>query len=212
MNKSKVCKSCKVDKPIDKFPNYTKSVDGKSSTCLVCMERKEERYIRSKKNKKLLNEGLKICCACEETLPLSSFGFTVSQYGNVSLKYECCLCAKDLSKDRSLKWIRDNPEKSKECSRKWESNNKGVRADKRATKRRAVPSWFKGERQKIKDIYAMCTQMTKITGIQHHVDHLVPLASKNVCGLHCADNLSVITAADNLSKSNRWWPDMWEVG
>jgi hypothetical protein len=49
--------------------------------------------------------------------------------------------------------------------------------------------------------------MTAETGVQHSVDHIVPLIHPLVCGLHCPANLRVIPLADNIRKSNNWWPD-----
>lgn len=62
-------------------------------------------------------------------------------------------------------------------------------------------------RQLIEDLYALARIYTD-SGLLAHVDHIVPLQSKAVCGLHCEANLTVLPAADNISKGNMWWPDM----
>lgn len=45
-------------------------------------------------------------------------------------------------------------------------------------------------------------------GNPHEVDHIVPIRSPLVCGLHVPWNLRVIPKQDNAVKSNHWWPDM----
>lgn len=74
-------------------------------------------------------------------------------------------------------------------------------ARRRASKKQATPPWLSEEdEQAIKAMYALSSFMTRTTGIEHHVDHIVPLAGKTVCGLHVPWNLRVITAKENLSK------------
>lgn len=80
-------------------------------------------------------------------------------------------------------------------------------AKRRALKMRATPAW--ADLDAIAAVYAECRRLTLETGIPHHVDHIVPLKSKTVCGLHVETNLQILTGHDNLSKGNRVWPDQW---
>lgn len=60
----------------------------------------------------------------------------------------------------------------------------------------------------ITQAYELAQRRTKATGIAWEVDHIVPLTSDLVCGLHWEGNLQVIPAAANLAKKNFWWPQM----
>lgn len=46
------------------------------------------------------------------------------------------------------------------------------------------------------------------TGERYDVDHIVPINSPYVCGLHCEANLEICRAAVNRSKRNKIWPHM----
>lgn len=71
----------------------------------------------------------------------------------------------------------------------------------RAAEIQATPMWY--EHEEIMNLYQECRDISVSTGIQHHVDHIIPLRGSNVCGLHCLANLQILTASDNLSKGNK---------
>lgn len=79
-----------------------------------------------------------------------------------------------------------------------------------AKKRNAVPPWADSEFEKMAliEAYDLAKRREAITGFAWHVDHIVPIQNKSVCGLHCIANLRVIPGVENLSKGNRHWPDM----
>jgi hypothetical protein len=78
-------------------------------------------------------------------------------------------------------------------------------AKRRATKKRATPTW--AGQQYIKDLYANAKEASAIfeaVGVKpkFQVDHIVPLQHDQVCGLHVEHNLQVLTAEENQRKSN----------
>lgn len=78
--------------------------------------------------------------------------------------------------------------------------------------RRAVAIWRQrpawASKTDMHAIYALARLRTALTGFLWVVDHIVPLNSERVCGLHCEANLQVIPAVTNAVKLNLWWPDM----
>lgn len=68
----------------------------------------------------------------------------------------------------------------------------------------ATPNWLTVEhKETMKEIYKESKRMTETTGIEHNVDHIVPLRSDLVCGLHVPWNLQILTKKENSEKSNR---------
>lgn len=88
------------------------------------------------------------------------------------------------------------------CEIKPDAKDHGAEARRRARKRMAMPAW--ADLNAIRAIYRDAKKRIKETGMAWHVDHIIPLAGKNVCGLHVHWNLQVIPAEDNLKKSNKF--------
>lgn len=91
----------------------------------------------------------------------------------------------------------------------WKQNNNlQVLADNKVRRRKhrlATPPWLsRKQKTDIRHLYEIAITMTKTTGEQYVVDHIVPLRSNVVCGLHVPWNLRVITQEENLMKSNKF--------
>jgi len=73
--------------------------------------------------------------------------------------------------------------------------------------RSASPPWLTKEHKlAMRQLYLQAMKLTKLTGERYVVDHIVPLISDAVCGLHVPWNLRVITQEENLRKSNKLEP------
>jgi hypothetical protein len=72
--------------------------------------------------------------------------------------------------------------------------------------KKATPRW--SERGEIETLYRMAAKLSAQYGTKFHVDHIVPIKSDVVCGLHVHANLQVLAASENARKGNRHWPDM----
>jgi hypothetical protein len=115
------------------------------------------------------------------------------------------------------KWNEANKDKAKDRTEylakwyaEWRKGKSHIelarKNNKRAKKLKATPVW--ANQFFITEAYELAALRTKMFGFKWHVDHVVPLISDRVCGLHSHTNLSVIPARANLSKSNRYWPNM----
>lgn len=75
-------------------------------------------------------------------------------------------------------------------------------AKRRVAKLQRTPPW--ANQDAIRAIYAEAVRLTRETGIEHHVDHTIPLQGELVSGLHVENNLQVLPWRENILKRNRF--------
>lgn len=135
--------------------------------------------------------GLRVCRHCLCVNHLSRF--TRDTHGRNGRRLICGSCDSRNVIERAKK----NP-----------GSTRARGAKRRARKLRATPPW--ANQKYITLFYQIAQEESILNGKEFHVDHIVPLNSKIVCGLHVEHNLQVLPKEKNLSKGNREWPDMWE--
>lgn len=176
---------------------------------------------------------MKTCGKCKRTLDISLFHRDSSKKDGLRTTCKDCKKASDsayassnapeIAKKRRERYLRryeiereqqriyakENVECYRKNARRYRQNNKGkvnaATRKRQASKLKATPSWLTEKQLRdIQIIYTACTKVTERTGKSHHVDHIVPLQGKNVCGLHVPWNLAIIPASMNLAKSNTY--------
>ena len=116
---------------------------------------------------------------------------------------------KDRHKETSKRWAERNREKLLAYHREWSkgrtAQTSASLARRRAAQKRAIPKW--ADTKLIADVYKESARITKETGTRHHVDHIFPIRSTVVCGLHVHYNLQVLPMIENLKKGNKFAPE-----
>ncbi|WP_201401900.1 hypothetical protein [Kaistia sp. 32K] len=111
---------------------------------------------------------------------------------------------------RSREYRLKNPDKIRAMAKKFQLENLDLfrlyKANRRSSLINATPEW--ANQVVIRELYGQAKALSQLTGIEFEVDHVVPLTSRLVCGLHWEGNLQLLTRSANASKGNRHWPDM----
>lgn len=101
-------------------------------------------------------------------------------------------------------WTKLNKEKVQKIQRKWRQRHKdkinAKKAKRRATIYKQTPEITNQERWGIQALYTIAQILSKSCDEGFHVDHIFPLSKG---GLHCLDNLQVLSAEENLQKSDK---------
>lgn len=177
---TKTCTRCGIAKLVDEFHKDASKRDGRRPDCKVCVKVVAASYYQANIDRILE----------------SSSKYYFNNRDKVLL--------------RTAGWQAANQERARAAAAKWQADNRykvqAASAKRRASLKRAIPRW--ANLADIQRFYACAAKVTKQTGVMAHVDHIVPLQSDYVCGLHWAVNLTIMTDAYNKRKGNRWWPDM----
>lgn len=201
IDRVKKCYACQEIKDVDDFSRDASRPDGRQPRCKVCYDRykgENREAIRAKAKIYNVTYAPKYYAENAEALRERSRRFAKAN--------------PDKSRQASRKRYREKPEAVRAYRRQYFLENRGLiyarNAARRALRLKAIPKW--ADPAKIKKVYEAAQWMTENTGETWHVDHIVPLKSPVVCGLHCEANLTILPGLENIVKGNRYWPDMFE--
>ena len=103
-------------------------------------------------------------------------------------------------------WRHANPDKAKIHCERWRIKNPASLMERtrrrQASQMQRIPQW--ADLAAMKRTYEAAKCLEVMTGRKYHVDHIVPLQGKIVCGLHVEYNLQILPAHINLQKANAW--------
>lgn len=175
----KCCQSCRQTKPASEYSRDVSRRDGLRTACKLCTKKHKAEY--RKRNKQRISEA----DAAYREKNRSAVNSAVAR------------------------WRKKNPEKARQSTKNWATANPWKVTAYSVARFKyvavATPRW--ADRQAIDSAYELAAILSR-SGVKFEVDHIVPLQSNIVCGLHCEENLRVITRRENRSKGNRFWPDM----
>jgi len=173
---------------------------------------------------------MKTCSKCGEEKSLDSFGKRNASLDGLQNRCRECRNAEAIMRNADplvkarAKELRARPEYREvyTARRQWrkkydpvfqEQRRRGINTPakhagvrrRQAAKLQRTPSWAND--QLVTAYYKEAKQLEELTGIQFHVDHIIPLRGEMVSGLHVETNLQILTAHENRSKKNRFDPE-----
>lgn len=188
----KRCTKCGETKPLEMFSPHAKTKDRKRSWCKPCCSKAYSQYAKSDDGGAVINQWN------SSNADRKRQHFRDHYHRNV-----------ESHRERAAQYRSENPEKVKVSQATSKARNiTSVYARNRARtdqQRLATPKW--ADVEKIATIYKV-SAVLRNAGRAVCVDHIIPLISDVVCGLHVHNNLQVISTSENVRKGNRYWPNM----
>lgn len=197
----KTCTKCNLDLPVTSFYETKKTKSGLASCCKTC------HGLWAKENRERVNETAKKYNATEKRKAYKK-QWALANREKLNALARAANYKKRWGEEGKPKPIGKIASRQKYYAKnaaKWAND----RVKLKTAKEQATPLWANGkEISKIYwEAYTLRTEQNK----KVHVDHIVPLRSKYVCGLHVHTNLRIVDAVENMKKGNREWPDMPEL-
>lgn len=206
-NTTKTCNFCKKTYPLGEFGKDKNSKDGISWYCKYCNRERAKKWREQNRDRARARDAAYAAANREQARDRARKW----RLENLDRDRENTRRWQENNRDRAYAnqraWRASNPEKVKQYSRTYWENNRDKyqhqKALRRASELQATPAWV--DANALSSIYAKAARL-RAAGQDVHVDHIVPLRGKNVCGLHVPWNLQIIPASDNLRKGNRLHP------
>ena len=206
----KLCRGCGETKDHAEFYRATKEKDGLQYRCKMCCKVASARWDAANKERR---SAMNAAWHRENAARVKAKGaawYAANKERHAEVMARWNIANKDHREAVDLRWRLANKECVARNSRQWRLANRDRATAKvaayKAKKKNASPSWANPAYVAL--FYRLAKEETLRTGRPVHVDHIVPLQSKIVSGLHNEFNLQLLFANENLSKSNRRWPDM----
>lgn len=206
----KTCCRCKVEKPREQFSKYSTTSDGLKCHCKACQAiSNKASYAANREAMVLRSQAYRLANA--DKVKESTIRWrkeNAVEYAAMKKAWRAANKEKVIAQRSANHFANRDRELARNSA--WKKDNKpkvqASIAKRTASKLSATPTW--ADTELIEAFYRRSDAESALTGIQHHVDHIVPLQGKTVCGLHNEFNLQVLPGSVNQSKSNRHWPDM----
>lgn len=154
---------------------------------------------------------MKTCTKCKSVKALEDF--PIQSSGADGRHTHCKECrskyyASTYNSDKRKKSYLSKHEQEKQARKDYYNRTKEAyfirKAKRRASVLQATPKWYDDfDTFVLSEAYRLCKLREKATGIKWEVDHIIPLISDKVCGLHWSGNWRVTTQFENRSKGNK---------